>query len=189
VTSFSLFHIPTVEEKFSNIVSQKHLQALLAAIFSFVMYHRDDLSQANSDSCSVSLASTTYWFELADGLIREGLDECPDEAPPICLLQAIIIITFQKLIRHVRGKARRALGECVRVAYELQLYLVDLEQDRDTAEDSNAQYRHDWIKTEERRRAWWAIWEFDIFASTIKRLPTALDWTLNKAYLPRCDEK
>lgn len=188
MTSFSLFHKPTIEEKFSNIASPKHLQALLAAIFSFAMYHRDDLSRANSHSCSISPASNSYWFELADRLIYEGLDECPDETPPICLLQAMIIVTFQKLIRGVRGKAWRALGECVRVAYELQLHLLDLE-DRDTAEDSNEQYRHDWIKTEERRRAWWALWEFDVFASTIKRLPTALDWTLNKTYLPICDEK
>ena len=189
MTSFSLFHRPTVEEKFSNITSQKHLQALLAAIFSFAMYHRNDLSRPDSRSSALKPASTTYWFDLACRLITEGVDECPDEAPPICLLQAMIIVTFQKLIKGVRGKAWRSLGECVRVAYELQLHLVDLEDERDTAEDSNAQFRKDWIAAEERRRAWWALWEFDVFASTIKRLPTALDWTLNKTYLPICDEK
>jgi hypothetical protein len=189
MTSFSLFHRPTIEEKFSNVASQKHLQALLAAIFSFAMYHRDDLSRPNSRSFAITPTSTTHWFEVADRLITEGLEECPDEAPPICLLQAMIIVTFQKLIRGVRGKAWRSLGECVRVAYELQLHLVDLEEERDAAVDSNVQYRNDWIAAEERRRAWWALWEFDVFASTIKRLPTALDWTLNKTYLPICDEK
>jgi hypothetical protein len=189
MTSFSLFHRPTIEEKFSNVASQKHLQALLAALFSFAMYHRDDLSRSNSRSFAITPTSTTHWFEVADRLIAEGLEECPDEAPPICLLQAMIIVTFQKLIRGVRGKAWRSLGECVRVAYELQLHLVDLEEERDAAVDSNVQYRNDWIAAEERRRAWWALWEFDVFASTIKRLPTALDWTLNKTYLPICDEK
>lgn len=189
MTSFSLFHRPTIEEKFSNIASEKHLQALLAAIFSFAMYHGDDLSRPDSRSCSVGPAPTAYWFEIADRLIVEGLEECPDEAPPICLLQAMIIVTFQKLIRGVRGQAWRSLGECVRVAYELHLHLVDLEDETDPAEDSNAQHRKDWIAAEERRRAWWALWEFDVFASTIKRLPTALDWTLNKTYLPICDEK
>ena len=189
MTSFSLFHRPTIEEKFSNIASQKHLQALLAAIFSFAIYHRNDLSQPDSCSPGVTPASTTYWFDLADRLIAEGIEECPDEAPPICLLQAMIIVTFQKLIRGVRGKAWRSLGECVRIAYELQLHLIDLEDEREAAEDSNAEYRNDWIAAEERRRAWWALWEFDVFASTIKRLPTALDWTFNKTYLPICDEK
>jgi hypothetical protein len=126
MTSFSLFHRPTIEEKFSNIASQKHLQALLAAIFSFAMYHRNDLSRPDSRSSGVTPASTTYWFDLADRLIAEGVEECPDEAPPICLLQAMIIVTFQKLIRGVRGKAWRSLGECVRIAYELHLHLVDL---------------------------------------------------------------
>jgi hypothetical protein len=189
MTSFSLFHRPTIEEKFSNIASQKHLQALLAAIFSFAMYHRDNLSRPNSHLSAITPTSTTYWSDMAGQLIAEGLEECPDEAPPICLLQAMIIVTFQKLISGVRGKAWRSLGECVRVAYELQLHLVDLEEERDPAEDSDDQPRNNWITAEERRRAWWALWEFDVFASTIKRLPTALDWTLNKTYLPICDEK
>ena len=189
MTSFSLFHKPTIEEKFGTINSQKHLQALLAAMFSFAMYHRSDLSCSDSHLSTIRPASTTYWFDVACRLIPEGLNECLDETPPICLLQAMIIVTFQKLISGVRSKAWRSLGECVRVAYELQLHLVDLEDDRDDAEDSNAECRHDWIAAEERRRAWWALWEFDVFASTIKRLPTALDWTLNKTYLPICDEK
>jgi hypothetical protein len=189
MTSFSLFHRPTIEEKFSNITSQKHLQALLAAIFSFAMYHRDDLSRPDSRLSSVTPTSTTYWFDLADRLITEGLEECPDEAPPISLLQAMIIVTFQKLIRGVRGKAWRSLGECIRIAYELQLHLVDREDERGPVEDSNTEYRNHWIAAEERRRAWWTLWEFDVFASTIKRLPTAIDWALNKTYLPICDEK
>ena len=130
VTSFSLFDIPAI--------SSPRLQALPAAIFSFAMYHRDDLSQANSDSCSVSLASTTSWFELADRLIREGLDKCSNEAPPISLLRVMVIITFQKPIRPVGEKVWRALGQLVRIAYKLQLHQVDLKQDRDTAEDPNA---------------------------------------------------
>ena len=189
MTSFSLFHRPTIEEKFSNVASQKHLQALLAAIFSFAMYHRNDLSRPNSRASAITPPSTTYWFDVACRLIAEGIEECPDEPPPICLLQAMIIVTFQKLIRGVRGKAWRSLGECVRVAYELHLHLVDLEEERDLTGESDGQHRHDWIAAEERRRAWWALWEFDVFASTIKRLPTALDWTLNKTYLPMSDEK
>src|SRR2546423_5213891 len=189
MTSFSLFHRPTIEEKFSNVASQKHLQALLAAIFSFATYHRNDLSRADAHSSITAPASTTYWFDLACRLIAEGVGKCPDESPPISLLQAMIIVTFQKLIRGVRGNAWRSLGECVRIAYELQLHLVDLEDERESGEDSNAQYQNDWIAVEERRRAWWVLWEFDVFASAIRRLPTALDWTLNKTYLPICDEK
>jgi len=41
---------------------------------------------------------------------------------------------------------------------------------------------------EERRRAWWAIWECDVYASTIRRLPTAIDWNQNLVFLPVDDE-
>jgi hypothetical protein len=36
---------------------------------------------------------------------------------------------------------------------------------------------------------WWAIWEMDAFASTIKRCPTGIDWADNETRLPVADEK
>lgn len=45
-----------------------------------------------------------------------------------------------------------------------------------------------WCFEEERRRCWWAIWEMDTFASTIRRYPTAIDWTQNETCLPIRDD-
>jgi hypothetical protein len=35
-----------------------------------------------------------------------------------------------------------------------------------------------------KRRAFWAIWEMDVFASTIRRTPTAINWQQMKILLP-----
>jgi hypothetical protein len=41
---------------------------------------------------------------------------------------------------------------------------------------------------EEKRRVFWAIWEMDVFASTIRRTPTAIDWSQMEVFLPATDE-
>ncbi len=186
-TTLLLFHRPSIEHKLSHIASKTHLQALLAAMFSFSMYQMNREGQAGRGLPSRPPASTHYYFNLACKLIAQGLEECADDSPPLCLLQALIITTFQQLIDGVRGRAWRSLGQCVRIAYELQLHLVDLDDDGDGSQD--IQSHSEWIVKEERRRAWWQIWEFDVFASTIRRLPVAQDWTLNKTKLPMPEEK
>ncbi|KAJ4361119.1 uncharacterized protein N0V89_001688 [Didymosphaeria variabile] len=125
------------------------------------------------------------WYgDLALQYIEEAFRECGDDAPPLVLLQALVLVTHQMLTRGVRGRAWRHLGTCVRVAYELNLHLLDSQgTSTDQAEDA-AQ----WCHKEERRRTWWAIWEMDTFASTIRRCPTAVDWSQNETYLPVEDE-
>ncbi|KAK4861243.1 hypothetical protein LT330_004159 [Penicillium expansum] len=41
-----------------------------------------------------------------------------------------------------------------------------------------------WQADEEKRRAFWAIWEMDVFASTIRQTPTAIDWGHMEILLP-----
>jgi hypothetical protein len=119
-------------------------------------------------------------------LIHKSLDECSDDPPSLCLLQAMILITFCELTKGVRGRAWRLLGSCVRVAYELHLHLIDYE-----ARDEYSKVGRDlsrWIADEEQRRCWWAIWKMDNFASVIRRCPTAIDWSMMDTYLPVSDE-
>lgn len=83
----------------------------------------------------------------------------------------------------MRGRAWRSLGTCVRIAYELQLNLVDV-QKADYSCDLTPEKIAKWCADEERRRVWWALWEFDVFACSIKLSPTAIDWTENRTMLP-----
>ncbi|KAF8847735.1 hypothetical protein BDZ45DRAFT_311373 [Acephala macrosclerotiorum] len=170
-TAFSLFHRPSFEQKVSRISNPLLAQSLLASMFS--------LSARYTDFGRSSSPSHNEWLPRAQRLVDEALRVCSDDVPPLCLLQAMILTTFQELISGVRARAWRSVGTLVRVAYELRLHLIDKNPNR-----SHATATLD----EEKRRAWWVIWEFDVFACAIRRLPTAIDWTQNETWLPIDDE-
>jgi Fungal specific transcription factor domain len=191
MTAFSLFQRPYFQRKISNINSPVQRKALLASIFSFsarFCRHDSTKTQPTAQAQSqVRIPSSSRFHEIALHSIEASLEECQDGIPPLCVLQALILTTFLQLIQGVRGRAWRSLGTCVRIAYELQLHLVDAEHDEmDTIGTGHSVER--WSSDEERRRAWWAVWEFDVFASTVRRLPTAIDWTQNETFLPVEDE-
>ncbi|KAG0646317.1 hypothetical protein D0Z07_8157 [Hyphodiscus hymeniophilus] len=169
MTAFSLFHRPTFAAKVSSISSSSQQRALLASIHVQAMEMSDVLSH-------------DHFRKLAEESIEEALSECLDESPPLCILQALILTTFQQLTNGVRGRSWRALHTCVSVAYDLHLHLVDKNV---TTRNSN---ETEFILQEEKRRAWWTLWEFDVFASTIRKLPTAIDWANNETWLPVDDD-
>jgi hypothetical protein len=172
MTAFSLFHRPTFDSKLCRISSPIQLQALLASMFSFsVRFESDRLGGFN-------VPPQGRLRQLAEQLVDQALKECSDDAPPLCLLQALILVTFEQLIVAVRSQAWRSVGTCVRVAYEMQLHLID------KSPSSNKNNISISSLAEESRRAWWAIWECDVFASTIRRLPTAINWESNETWLP-----
>jgi hypothetical protein len=180
MTAFSLFHRPSFERKLLAISSFLQLQALVAAICSFsARFH--DISPGNL--AARNIPSHLHFRTIAAQAFEDALKQCSDDTPPLCLLQSLILITFDELISGARGRASRSVGLCVRLAYELQLHLIDKDLPNTTARNHPID-----PLAEEKRRAWWAIWEFDVFASTIRRLPTAIDWTVNATWLPVDDE-
>lgn len=139
--------------------------------------------QPEQDTSKTGPSHSPHDFEsLSQQYVDDGLLEYSDGPPSLCLVQALILLTFQQLTKGVRGRAWRRLGLCIRTAYELQLHHVDRDNFLGTT-DVTA-----WCHSEERRRAWWAIWEMDIFASTIKRCPSGIDWTDIETRLPAPDE-
>lgn len=183
MTAFSLFHRPRFDTKLQEIPSPIQVQALLAAMFSFSARFRD----RGLAGPLVDLPSPEYFHNIALRLTNDALEACSEETPPLCLLQAMILTTFQQLVTGVRGKAWRALGNCIRIAYELQLHLIDSKRN-DDMDSINERDVEKWVFEEEQRRAWWVLWEFDVFASTIRRLPTAIDWHQNETWLPIDDK-
>jgi hypothetical protein len=180
--AFSLFSRPNFEAKLRAIKIPEHLYALLAAMFSFSARFRPVGSIRAAEG-----ATSENFQELAMRYTNEALRHCENEAPTISLLQAMVLTTFQQLIKEARGQAWRSVGNCVRIAYELQLHLVDSDKKniKDMKTECDATL---WSLEEERRRLWWTIWEFDVFASTVCRAPTAIDWSQNDTMLPVGDE-
>lgn len=183
MTAYSLFHRPTFEQKLRSISSDKQLQALLSALFSYALRFKDHIPAVKD-----SRLSAKDTLDLSCQLQQECIEECEDDDPPLHLLQSLYLVTFQKLIHGVRGKTWRMVGDCIRLAYELRLNIIDVhavnsESDMDHAVDSQ-----DWVLAEEKRRIWWALWEMDVFTSTIRRLPGAIDERLNYTHLPSTDD-
>lgn len=177
MVSISLIREPSFEDKISKISSPAQVHALLASMLAFAA--RFCGPDENVEPKSLSRYTPAMFLSLATKFIDEALQECGDEPPPLALLQAHIISTHVMLSQGVRGKAWRAMGACVRLAYELNLHLIDA-----TPVEGSQQAPLRWIDDEEKRRAWWAVWEMDVFASTIRRCPTAVDWSQMETLLP-----
>ncbi|KAF9786548.1 hypothetical protein IL306_014130 [Fusarium sp. DS 682] len=157
--------------------------AICAYSVRFVPFEADpDLEQELSWG-RADQKTPTFFQNLSSQHIDKALDACIDDPPPLCVLQALIITSHCQLTQGVRGRAWRALGTCVRLAYELNLHLLDSRYPLEHYEH-NAQR---WCEDEEKRRAWWAIWEMDVFASTIRRTPTAISWSQMEVLLPAPD--
>ncbi|KAL7919984.1 fungal-specific transcription factor domain-containing protein [Trichoderma austrokoningii] len=191
MSTFSLFYKPGFLTKLSAVSSNSESAALVASMFTFSSRFLQDIdkrgySELQHQDCGPFPTPETF-HTLARKFIANALDECSEDAPSLCVLQALILSTFHQLSQDVRGLAWRSLGVCIRVAYELNLHKIDSE--RIANQNYNSTYdKKKWILDEERRRAWWAIWELDAFACTVRRLPTGLDSTQTETFLPVSDE-
>lgn len=184
MVAINLFHELSFPEKLGGITSLSQLCALLAAITGYAArFYPSDVNSTVGDELRFMEANyqrPAHFLGLAFKYIDEALMECDDETPPLCVVQALIIATHCQLTRGVHGKAWRSLGLCVRLAYEMNLHLVDSRGAVQAGQEDPIRWQAD----EEKRRAWWAIWEMDVFASAIRRTPTAMDWTQMEILLP-----
>ena len=124
-----------------------------------------------------------HFYHLARKTIIEIMHELGDEPPPLVVLQAYVLSTHYLLTKGVHGRAWRSLGVSVRLAYEMNLHLVD-----SCGSNIESEPPELWCQKEEARRCWWAVFEMDIFASVVKRVPTAIDWSQIETLLPVEDE-
>ncbi|KAE8143229.1 fungal-specific transcription factor domain-containing protein [Aspergillus pseudotamarii] len=182
MVAINIFHEPSFAEKLSNISSFSQLTALLAAIAGYASrfgaLRTNDVASDTVQLVAKSHRQPAYFINLAFKFINEALAECDDEMPPLCVIQALIIATHCRLTQGVRGKAWRSLGLCVSLIYETNLHLLD------SRKVIKAEDPHHWQEDEEKRRAFWAIWEMDVFASTIRRMPTTINWNQMEILLP-----
>jgi hypothetical protein len=183
MTSFSLFRPGSIEPKFALMQNQSEAEALVASMFSVSARHCCDAPSSNAAHCP----SASYFSQIASAKFDESVDRYGDVRPPFWLLQAGILVTFYQLTLSVRSRSWRKLGDLIRCAYELHLHIVDANHDPESAARQDSVDLDHWVKLEERRRAWWAIWEMDVFASTLRRLPTAIYSGLNLTLLPVSD--
>ncbi|KIX94526.1 uncharacterized protein Z520_09912 [Fonsecaea multimorphosa CBS 102226] len=188
-TSFQLFRLSVLRAKLRQIPTATQRTALLAAMLAFGLkgLDRDDLENIVQERILPDSTDVPSIHFRALGIkhMEQAIAELSDEPLTLPLLQALILNTHCLLVQHVRGKAWRYLGTCIRTAYELNLHLIDAgKQSHESIVNAEK-----WCIEEEWRRAWWAIWEMDVFASVIRRCPAGIDWSQNETFLPAEDER
>ncbi|PIG84799.1 hypothetical protein AARAC_001324 [Aspergillus arachidicola] len=185
MVSFLLFtpHLLTVK---LQTAPPSQIIALLGAMFSFSARFRLENQFVNgvasaSNQQATRPAPNDFYLIAKNSVDRELMDLKPP--PSLLMLQSMVLLSFHDLIESAEGRGWRSLGLLVRIAYELRLHLVDSD-----VIDTSTDHPDLWSAKEERRRTWWVIWELDVFSSTVRRLPTAIDWNQNWTMLPVDDE-
>ncbi|OAP64916.1 hypothetical protein AYL99_00888 [Fonsecaea erecta] len=169
VPFLSLFHRPTFDAMVYNKIQQGPSSALLAAVCTIAAHYMED----RPDPSHAATHTPHHFYKLACTITTELLDKCGDGKPPLALLQALILIAYYEMIVSARGRAWRSLGTCVRVAHEIELHLTDSTLQGKSLQEQKA-LTEAWSRKEEQRRAWWLLWELDVFASTVRRRPASI---------------
>jgi hypothetical protein len=92
--------------------------------------------------------------------------------PSLALLQGCILLSFHDQTCRPSVSSWFLIGSSIRLALELGLNNVDADQnDKVIAQRTDEEC----VLMEERRRAWWTVWELDVFSSTILRRPYCID--------------
>lgn len=140
------------------------------------------------DNAAQDSNTSEHFCDLALQYTDHAIAECDEqeEQLPLHLIQALVLISHWLLSKSAHGRAWRYLGLAVRSAYDLNLHMID----RGKGTKSHLLVSPErWALDEEKRRAWWALWEMDVFASVVRRRPMAINWAQNHTLLPAEDEK
>jgi hypothetical protein len=106
--------------------------------------------------------------------------------PSLRLLQGCILLAFYHQLCGATAQSWVLIGACCRLAYDLGLNNIDKDL-LGVHHDAQWTSAEEWILREEQRRAWWLVWELDMFASTIMRRPHTIDKSQINVLLPVSD--
>jgi hypothetical protein len=120
----------------------------------------------------------------AKALWHEHVKE--DEEPSLRLLQSRILLAYYELTSGPSFQAWQSTGICCRIAYSLSLHRIDRETS--TINGSGDVCEQTWVDHEERRRAWWAVFQLDNCISIIACRPFNLDSSNMDVLLPVSDD-
>jgi hypothetical protein len=124
---------------------------LVAAILAFASKTAKAEASSSSDlQTFYKQLPESYFSDLATRYVDDAIVKCGDDPPPLCLLQALVLTTHWLLIQGVRRRAWRYLGVCVRIAYELNLNVIDAGK----VSEHESSSLDKWCDEEERRRVW-----------------------------------
>jgi hypothetical protein len=124
----------------------------------------------------------TRFFKKAKALLPGHEDQ---DEPTLRMLQIRILLTYYELTSGPSFQAWQATGVCCRMAYSLSLHQIDRQSTRliSPAAITDSEY----VLQEEKRRAWWAVFQIDNFSSTTACKPFNIDASRMEVLLPISD--
>lgn len=121
--------------------------------------------------------------DMCDGTVRSG----PFTAS-LLWVQGIILYAYYIQTEKPGPGCDLAICALVRWAYELALHRTDEIDPTMHSTASEQEKSQQWLSREERRRAWWAIWELDTYDSITSRRPFLISRDHFQVHLPSSDE-
>ncbi|KAI1502339.1 fungal-specific transcription factor domain-containing protein [Biscogniauxia marginata] len=106
-----------------------------------------------------------------------------EEQPTLRVLQGCILVTYYELASGASFQTWLATGACCRMAYGLTLHAIDRNPIKDVGDNEET-----WLEKEEKRRAWWAVFQLDNLASLIASRPFTIDSRRMDVMLPVADD-
>ena len=125
----------------------------------------------------------------AKALYNETLGMDKLEQSSLSLLQGCILLSFYQQTSLPTTQSWLLIGTCCRLAMDLGLNTLDEDIiSSGLTYTTNSVTPEEWSQREEQRRAWWLVWELDVFASTISRRPHGIDRSQMHVLLPVSDK-
>lgn len=182
-----LFHLPTFVDEITRSLSAatpdtgtSRTEAAFILNGMFALSARFSMHDDFRDAAALSRGEP-FARRAVDIFDRHLADS--QEAPNLRILQGHILLACYYLSSGISSRAWRFTGMCVRMLYELNIHKVDHHH----AIEGYVETPEEWVKTEEKRRAWWSAWELDNFASTVACRPFCCDRQV-EVLLPVSDE-
>ena len=121
--------------------------------------------------------------EQASRLYELSSTQLEDSPPSLPHLQATILLTFFAMQTSPSRQAWLRSSSCVRLAFEMELHICDADiMSGET--DIKSLSPNEFSLREERRRAWWIMWDMDTFLSFMALRPSATGNPKIQALLP-----
>ncbi|KIW22230.1 uncharacterized protein PV07_12137 [Cladophialophora immunda] len=210
--SIPIFHEPRFRQKFHVGGNNSERYARLAIEDALILTAMMGLSARFSTNdffpSTTSKDKGKVFARKANALYADALQSDErgiDEGNEISLgfLQGCILLAFYEQTNRITTQSWLLIGTCCRLAVDLGLDQVDKDvfitddiapSTAPPAEEHNHQHQHhylaakdSWVQKEEKRRAWWLVWELDVFAATILRRPHAINKDQMHVLLPVSD--
>ena len=126
------------------------------------------------------------FMEKAKELFQKEHRKFRECLPSLQYLQSAILLAFDTLMNVPSYQGWIETGTCCCIAFDLDLQDIDFDIIHDGVDQASLDDA-DWVLREEKRRAWWTVWEMDIFVSTMFCRPATIPQDRIAVLLPVSD--